>query len=282
MNPHGRVLEPEESKELLTGADGLIAGTERLDREVLSQAPRLRVIARVGAGVENVDLEAARELGIEVANTPEPPARAVAELALAGILASLRDLCAADRRLREGRWQKPMGRLLSGKTVGIVGTGRAGRMLVDLLAPFRCRLLAFDIAPDSEWAASSGVSYVSLEALLGSSDVVSLHVPLTDDTRGLLDRRRIESMQAGSILVNCARGGLVDEAALADNLRGGRLGGAYLDVFEAEPYTGPLTDLPNIVLSPHIGSYAAECRLEMEMQAAAAVIRALASERGRA
>lgn len=275
-NPHGRVLAPEESRALMVDVDALIAGTERLDRETLLCAPDLKIISRVGSGVETIDLEAARELGIAVATTPEPPAQAVAELALAGILASLRRLRAADRDLRSGRWVKPMGRLLAGKSVGVIGTGRAGRRLARLLAPFQCELLACDLERDVDWAASQGVRYVELEPLLESADVVSLHVPLTDSTRGLIDRTRIERMKPGAVLVNCARGGLVDEAALAENLASGRLGGAYLDVFEAEPYSGPLLEAPNTLLTPHIGSYAAESRLRMELEAAEAVIERLA------
>lgn len=267
LNPHGRQLESAETRELLAGASGLIAGTERLDREILAGAPELRAIARVGVGLENVDLEAARELGIRVTNTPNPPARAVAELALGGILASLRHLGPADRSLRRGEWRKPMGRLLAGSTVGIVGAGRAGRALVALLAPFGCRILAVDLEPDPAWAEANGVEHTSLEELLAASDVVSLHVPLTAATRHLIDRAAIAQMKPGAVLVNCARGGLVDEAALAENLKNGKLEAAFLDVFETEPYGGELIDLPDTLLSPHIGSYAAECRLEMELEA---------------
>lgn len=275
LNPHARKLEPHETRELLSGIDGLIAGTELLDRDILTGAADLEAIARVGVGLENIDLEAARELGIKVSNTPDPPARAVAELALGGILATLRQLAPADRSLRRGEWRKPMGRLLSGCTIGIVGAGRAGRALIGLLAPFGCRILAVDLEPDPAWALEADVELAAVEVLLATSDIVSLHVPLTPETRHLIDRDAIRRMKPGAVLVNCARGGLVDEAALAENLRSGKLAAAYLDVFEAEPYRGELIDLPNTLLSPHIGSYAAECRLEMELEAVANLIRAL-------
>lgn len=278
LNPHGRRLEPEETRELLVGIDGLIAGTELLDREILTAAVGLKAISRVGVGLENVDLAAARELGIGVSSTPDPPARAVAELALGGLLAVLRHLCPADRDLRRGNWKKPMGQLLTCKTVGIIGTGRAGRALIDLLKPFRCRVLAVDLNPDPVWAEEQDVEYTELEALLTESEVVSLHVPLSPGTRHLLDRQRIALMRPGAVLVNCARGGLVDEAALAENLGNGKIGGAYLDVFEAEPYHGDLIKLDNTVLSPHIGSYAAESRLQMELEAVANLIRDLAGD----
>ncbi len=281
LNPHGRRLEPKETLEFLVGIEGLIAGTERLDREILAAAVGLRAISRVGVGLENIDLFAARELGIQISNTPEPPARAVAELALGGILALLRHLCPADRELRRGNWNKPMGRLLSGSTVGIIGTGRVGRALIGLLASFRCRVLAVDLQPDSAWAEENSVEYTGIDELMTASDVVSLHVPLTHETRHLIDRRRIALMKPGAILVNCARGGLVDEATLAENLRSGNIGGAYLDVFETEPYHGELIELNNTLLSPHIGSYASECRLQMELEAVANLIRALAGDEAR-
>ncbi len=278
LNPHGRRLEPEETRELLVGIDGLIAGTERLDREILTAAIGLKAVSRVGVGLENVDLVAARELGIQVSSTPDPPARAVAELALGGLLVVLRRLCPADRDLRRGDWKKPMGQLLSGKTVGIIGTGRAGRALIDLLKPFRCRILAVDLHPDPVWAGEHNVEYTQLDTLLTESEVVSLHVPLSPETHHLLDRRRIALMKPGAVLLNCARGGLVDEAALAENLGNGKIGGAYLDVFETEPYHGDLIKLDTALLSPHIGSYASECRLQMELEAVANLIRDLAGD----
>ncbi|MDX1502281.1 MAG: phosphoglycerate dehydrogenase [Thermoanaerobaculia bacterium] len=266
-NPHGRRLERAETAALLAGADALIAGTERLDREILAGASRLRVISRCGGGLDNVDLEAARELGIVVASAPGPPARAVAELALAGILHLLREVGAADRNLRSGRWRKRMGRLLHRKTVGLVGFGRVGRRLAELLAPFEVELLVADPEPDRAAAERLGARYVELDELLARADVVSLHLPLTARTRHLIGASELASMRPGSVLVNTARGGLVDEEALAERLRDGALAGAYLDVFEREPYEGPLTGLSNVLLTPHVGSYAAESRERMEVEA---------------
>lgn len=280
LNPHGRRLEPAEARALLDGAAGLIAGTERLDRDTLGAAvPPLSIVARVGAGVDNVDLAAAAELGIAVRSTPEAPAAAVAELALGGILAVLRHAAAADRALRAGRWEKPMGRLLAGKTVGIVGFGRAGRALARLLVPFGVRLLATDPRPDAAAAAGAlGAEPVGLDELLAAADVVTLHAAAEPGAPPLLDRARLALLPAGAIVVNTARGGLIDEEALGELLRSGRLGGAYLDVFEREPYDGPLTGLDSVLLTPHIGSYAAECRLAMEVEAAEAVVRHFAKE----
>ncbi|MEM7482266.1 MAG: phosphoglycerate dehydrogenase [Acidobacteriota bacterium] len=275
-NPHGRKLTPDESRTFLADADALIAGTEWLDDGVLEAAPKLRVISRVGTGLDNVDLDAARRRGIAVHNTPDAHVPAVAELTLAGLLDVLRRLSWADRQVRDGRWDKPMGRLLAGKTVGIVGMGRVGRALRELLRPFGASVLAYDLRPDPSL---TDVSWLDLDSLLARSDVVSLHVS-SNDGGPLLGGDRIARMKEGAVLVNVARGGVVDEAALADALRAGRLGGAYLDVFENEPYEGPLVEFDSVVLTPHIGSYAAESRVRMEAQATATVIRHFAREDG--
>jgi D-3-phosphoglycerate dehydrogenase len=266
LNPHGRSLEPPELLDLLNGAAGLVAGTERISREVLAAAPSLRVISRCGAGCDGIDLEAAAELGIEV-RTTGGHAIAVAELTVAGMLDVLRRVTYADGLLRQGRWEKPLGRLLHAKTVGIVGLGRVGKAVVRLLKPFEVRLLAHDPMPDVAFAAEMGVEYVALDRLLEESDIVSLHLPYTPAVHHLIDRRRMASMRRGAVLVNTARGSLVDEQALYDRLSDGHLGGAYLDTFEREPYSGPLTQLDSVAMTPHIGSYAREARLAMEVEA---------------
>jgi D-3-phosphoglycerate dehydrogenase len=272
-NPHGRTLTADEARALLAGADGVIAGTETLTRDVLAAAPRLRVVSRCGTGLDSVDLAAARALGIAVLNTPDAHVDGVAELTLAGILAVLRRVPAADGGVRAGAWKKPMGRLLRGKTVGIVGLGRVGRALVALLQPFAVTVLACDPVEDAAFAAAHAVSYVPLDALLARADVVSLHAP--GGAGALLDAAAFARMRRGAIVVNTARGGLVDEEALAAALADGRLGGAFLDVFAREPYQGPLAAAPNAVLTPHIGAYAEECRLRMETEAAENLLRGL-------
>jgi D-3-phosphoglycerate dehydrogenase len=247
---------------------------------VLVRAPRLKVISRCGTGLDNVDLEAAAELGIQVRNTPDAHVDAVAELSLVGMLSALRHLGAADRSIRGGEWKKPMGRLLRGKTVGLVGLGRVGRRLVELLAPFEVEVLASDPRRDESMATQLGVRYVELDELLERSDVVSLHLPYGADVRGLLSEERIARMKANAVLVNCARGGIVDEEALCEALRAGRLGGAYIDTFEREPYCGPLTELSNVTLSSHIGSYAIESRVRMEREAVANLLDCLDNGKG--
>jgi D-3-phosphoglycerate dehydrogenase / 2-oxoglutarate reductase len=267
LNPYGRKLKPAESIELLADVDGVIAGVELLDRNVLCQAARLKVISRCGTGMDSVDLAAAAELGIRVYNTPDAHVDAVAELTLAGILNLLREVGRADRLIRQGTWQKPMGRLLRGKWVGLIGLGRVGRALVGLLRPFHVTILAYDPYPDEQFAHENHIRYCELPELLAGADIVSLHLPYSAANHHLLNRSNLERLKPGALLVNCARGGLIDEDALADRLRDGRIAGAYLDTFEQEPYQGPLAELDNVLLSPHIGSYATECRVRMEMEA---------------
>ncbi len=271
FNPHGRKLTKPETVELLRDADGLIAGTEALDREVLSQLPRLKVISRVGTAVDNVDREYAKERGISVFNTPDGPTNGVAELALGGLLALLRRIPQSDASVRRGEFSKPMGRLLRGKTVAIIGLGRIGKALVRLMQPFSVHILAVDPVHDDLFASQHAVRYVSLDEALPQADVFSLHLSGSTKT-ALLGAPEFAKMKPGALLVNAARGGWVDETALLEALRSGKLGGAYLDVFAAEPYKGPLSELDNIVLTAHIGSYALECRIGMEVEAAQKVI----------
>ena len=278
LNPHGRRLERAETIDLLDGVVGLVAGTETLDREILLAATELRAIARCGSGVDNVDHEAAAERGIAVHSTPEPPAEAVAELTLAGILGLLRHLPAADRSLRQGEWHKPMGHLLRGRTVGLVGLGRVGKRLVELLSPFVCPLLATDPVPDEWFAERHGIRFVELDRLLAKADIVSLHLAPRGESETLLGAERLALLRPEAILVNTARGGLVDEVALHDRLAAGKLAGAFLDVFADEPYYGPLRELPQVLLSPHIGSYALEARVRMETAATERLLAALGGE----
>lgn len=267
LNPFGRKLSVPESIDLMREVDGLIAGTEILNRDVLSQAPKLKVISRVGVGMDSVDLEAAKDLGIKVINTADAHVDAVAELALAGILDALRRITWADRQVREKKWTKPMGSLLRGKTVGIVGLGRVGKALVKLLQPFDNKFLAFDPVQDEVFAKNFGVQFLPLEQLLRESDIITLHLSYSGDLRHMINAERLALLKPGVVLINCARGGLLDETALRIFLLANPGASAYLDTFEEEPYEGGLIDLPNVVLSPHIGSYAREVRVQMEIQA---------------
>ena len=272
LNPFGRTLTEPEITALLGKhrPAGLIAGLEPLTRRVMEGAvSHLRVISRCGTGMDNVDLAAAKELGITVLNTPAAPAEAVAELSLGLILSLIRNVVAHDQMVRAGIWKKRMGLLLSEITVGIVGFGRVGKRVAAILRPLGTKVIATDVMPDHDWIAAHGVSLMTLPQLLATSDVVSLHLPYASgDLHQLMNAARIAAMKPGSFLLNTSRGALIDEQAVSDALHSGHLAGAAIDTFEQEPYTGLLLQAPNMILSPHAGSYARATRNRMELEAA--------------
>jgi D-3-phosphoglycerate dehydrogenase len=270
LNPHKRKLTPEECLCLYKDIDGLIAGTEALTAEVLKSARNLRVISRCGTGMDNIDLKAARQQGIKVFNTPDSPTVAVAELTVGLMLALLRHIPSGDRDIRAEKWQKRMGNLLQGKNVGIIGFGRIGQKVAELVLGFGAQVVYCDPAVNR-----ADYTRMPLDKLLSQADIVSLHLSGGVNNAPLLGDRELRSMKQGSWLINCARGGVVDEAALSQVLQEGWLSGAAADVFEQEPYTGPLAKLDNVILTPHIGSYAVESRVDMEVQAVKNLIKGL-------
>lgn len=266
INPLGRRLTELELADMARDVGVLIAGTEPITSTVMDRAPNLRLISRVGIGLDNVDLLAARERGIEVCYTPDAPAPAVAELTIGLMLAALRSIPQADRHMRDGRWQRVLGRRLGAVTVGIVGAGRVGSRVIRLLQAFGARVLANDLSPVP---GVDGVTWVSKEQLFAEADVISLHVPLTAMTRNLVDEAAIGLMRPTAVLVNTSRGGVVSETAVVRALRAGRLGAAAVDVFEIEPYHGELTGLDQCTLTCHMGSMSEDCRRQMEIEATA-------------
>ncbi|MCF8031907.1 MAG: phosphoglycerate dehydrogenase [Desulfarculaceae bacterium] len=267
-NPFKRKLTQQELLDLLPGITGIIAGLEPLNRAVMA-ASQLKVISRVGVGLNNVDLEAAAELGIAVRYTPDAPTIAVAELTLGCLLNLLRRVGEMDRSLHACRWNKCVGYQLTGRTVLLVGLGRIGLAVARLLEPFRVRLLGCDPAVDQ---APAGIELVSLQEGLAQADVISLHA---SGTEPILGPGELADIKPGAFLLNPSRGELVDEQGLVAALDQGRLAGAWLDAFWREPYDGPLTGYENVLLTPHVGSYSAECRLDMEMQAVDNLLEAL-------
>lgn len=273
-NPLGRVLTEEEIISFLVETEGLIAGTEPLTEQVLDESKKLKVISRVGSGLDSVDVEAAKIRGIKVFNTPDSPTNAVAELTIGLILNLLRSIGSSDRRIREGIWKEEMGSLLQGKKVGIVGFGRIGRRLAQLLEAFRCTISVYD--PFITQSQDDNVEYVnSLDILLEDADIITLHLPYSQENHHLFNKKMFELMNSNAIFINASRGGTVDEEALYECLKNGKIRGAALDTFEEEPYSGKLSQLENIVLTPHIGSYTKESRIEMEMEAVTNLLRGL-------
>ncbi|TAN45294.1 MAG: hydroxyacid dehydrogenase [Nitrospirae bacterium] len=269
LNPYKRTLSEGEVLEVCNGVVGIIAGTEPLRRDTLKALQELKVISRCGTGMDNVDVIAAENIGIKVYNTPDAPTLAVVELAVGMILSLLRNVREMDASVRNNRWEKVMGNLLNGKTAGIIGFGRIGRKLAEVLKYFGCIVVFHDISNAVE---SGGFDRVDLKDLLSRSDIVSLHV---SSKTLIMGEDEISRMKKGAWLINVSRGGVVDEGALYKSLKAGHLRGAALDVYEKEPYEGPLTGLENVVLTPHVGSYAVESRVEMEVQAVQNLLKGL-------
>ncbi len=272
LNPHGRKVSADEVVALAADADGIIAGTESLSAAVLDKLPGLKVISRCGVGMDSVDLDAAAGRGIRVFNTPEGPTLAVAELAVALILDLLRMVSAMDRNLRQGIWKKQMGSLLTGKKIGIIGFGRIGKKVAELLEPFSVELMYCDVVPQT---CTLSCGRKGLEEILGWADIICLHLSAQPECRPVIGAEELALLDHGAWLVNLSRGGVVDEEALYRALTTDRLAGAALDVFEQEPYAGQFTELPNVILTPHVGSYAREARIAMEMQAVENLIKGL-------
>lgn len=269
LNPHGRTLAEKEIGDMVIGRRpvGIVAGTEPLTRAVMSGGvPQLRVVSRVGTGVSNVDRQAAGELGIAVCNTPDAPTQAVVELTVGLALAVARRIAETDAIIRGGGWKKLMGSLIGGKTVGVIGAGRIGRAVGKAFAGgFGCRVIGYDpyLAEDT-WNDTGMKREPELDALLAQSDIITLHV---SGSALILGEKQFNVMKRGAIVLNVARGGLLDEEALAVRLADGRVGGAGLDVFSQEPYQGLLAGLHQTVLTAHMGSYARETRVRMEIEA---------------
>jgi phosphoglycerate dehydrogenase-like enzyme len=253
--PGGPQLTDDQLRAGLPGADAMIAGAEPMSAEMLDLAPRLRVIARTGVGYDTVDVAAATARRIAVTITPGTNHGSVAEQAFGLLLSITRDIVKNDRMIKAGGWDRNLVRPIRGQTLGLIGLGRIGRAMAARAAAFEMRLVAFDPVADPAFDARLGITRLGVEELLAVSDVVSLHLPLTRATLGLINRRTLALMRPGAILINTARGGLVDEADLYESVRDGHLAGAGLDVLCNEPPEpgNPLLTLDNVVISPHLG-----------------------------
>lgn len=267
LNPYKRRLTEDEVTSLM-GDDviGMIAGVEPLTRRVMDSAPNMVVISRCGIGMDSVDVETAAQKSIEVLNTPDAPTKAVAELTIGLILDVLRGISNQDRAIRQSKWERPMGALLGKKTLGLIGYGRIGQMVARYAEVFGARVIAHDPFSGQK---------TSFDELLSDADIVSLHIPYTTENHHIINAEALSVMKKSAILINASRGGLVDESALYDALKAGDIAGAALDVYEDEPYTGNLTELDNVVLTAHVGSYAKEARVEQEILAAQNLLNAL-------
>lgn len=261
-NLTGRKLQKDELLELAAEAVGIIAGTEIYDGSVLANLPNLKVISRCGTGVDNIDLLEASKRNIAVLTTPDAPSIAVAELTVGLMLDLLRGITLSDRLLRKGIWEKHMGFLLRGKRVGIIGLGRIGSQVARLLKSFNVHVAYYDVKKQK---GGEKLQWMRLEKLLGWADIVTIHC--SPGKKPILSANEIAMMRRGAFLLNLSRAENVDEDALYNALSSGHLSAAAIDVFKREPYDGKLRNLENVVLTPHIGSYAIETRIEQERQA---------------
>ncbi len=263
LNPFGKKMTEDQISELMDeNVIAMIAGTEPLTASVLSKAKKLKVIVRCGIGLDNVDIIAAYKLGIQVFNTPDAPTRSVAELTIAHILSLLRRVLESDRMIRDGQWKALMGSLLFQQTVGVVGYGRIGKMVSKFLQAFGAKVLVYDIFTQDK---TEDVEFVSKQELLMQSDIITLHLPYTSDNHHFINKDAISLIKRNAIIVNVSRGGLIDDVALHKAISEEKIAGAALDCFEHEPYSGPLINCKNVLLTAHMGSYAIQSRIQQEV-----------------
>lgn len=286
MRPEDAPLDPAQLAESCRDIEGLMATGVRVSEDVVAQAPRLRAVANVGVGYDNIDVAACTRRRIPVTNTPDVLTETTADLAFALLIAAPRRLVECDRYVRQGQWQSSKWELLwgsdiYGKTLGVYGLGRIGKAVARRARGFSMRVIYYDVVrPTAALEEELGVQFVDRETLLREADFLTLHVPLTPETHHLVGARELSMLKPTAFLINAARGKCVDEAALVEALQSKRLAGAGLDVFEHEPHVHPeLLSLPNVVLAPHVGSATAQTRLAMAMLAVENLVAGLEGRR---
>lgn len=276
INPIGRKLREDELAEMVTDFDVLIAGTEQITEKVMDRAQRLKLISRVGIGLDSVDLVAAQRRGILVSYTPDAPAPAVAELTVGLMLNLLRHIDTANSSMHRGEWHRYFGRRIGAITVGIIGVGRIGSRVLRHLSAFGSpRVLVNDLSPVQLELGSVRPECTDKETIYREADVISLHLPLTGDTKNMIRYEHLKAMKSDAIVINTSRGGIINEHDLARVLNEGHLSGAAVDVFEQEPYAGELGRLERCLLTSHMGSMSVDCRTRMEIEATEEAVRFL-------
>ena len=275
----GESSTPEFARALAASDALIVRSATRVDQAMLDSAPVLKVIGRAGVGIDNIDVEAATSRGIVVFNAPDANTVAAAELTMALMLSLARRVTAADRSVRDGEWDRArfQGVELRGKTLGLIGAGRIGGEVARRCRAFEMTVIVYDPYLTLDRARTLGVELVDLERLIATADVISLHIPLNEETEGLLDADLLGRVKSQAYLINASRGGVIDERALADALQEGRLAGAALDVFENEPLPldSPLRQAPNLVLTPHLGASTVEAQVAVALEVAHAIRSAL-------
>ncbi len=275
FNDAGTSLAGEELAQFLSGHDAVITALEKVDEALLKQLPDLKILSKYGVGYDMVDIAALRRRNIRFGWTGGVNKRSVSELVIASVIALLRHVPRGYREVLDGGWRQLQGRQLTGRTVGIIGCGHVGKDLAILLKAFDCNILANDILDFPEFYAQHGVTPVSLEELLARADVVTLHLPMDLTTANILSAERLALMRPDALLINAARGGLIDEGALVERLKTGKLAGAALDVLAVEPPEDTaLVSLPNVLVTPHLGGSSEEAVLAMGRAAIAGLMSA--------
>jgi len=279
INPLNRKLQEDELSELASDCEVLIAGTEKISDAVMANAPKLKLISRVGVGLDGVDLLAAERRGIAVSYTPEAPAPAVAELTIGMMLTLLRHVHVANAQLHRGEWQRHFGKRIPELTIGIIGVGRIGGRVLRRLAAFGSpRILVNDLLPKAHVADQLKLDWVDKETIYREADLISLHLPLTNKTKDMIRAPQLKQMKSDAVIINTSRGGIINEADLAQVLKDGHLSGAAIDVFENEPYSGDLCGIERCLLTAHMGSMSIDCRTRMEIEATEEAVRFLTGQ----
>ncbi|WGW00509.1 phosphoglycerate dehydrogenase [Vibrio sp. YMD68] len=274
INPLNKKLTEIELAGMVSDIDIIIAGTETISRKVMDNAPKLKLISRVGIGLDGVDLVAAKEKGILVSYTPDAPAPAVAELTMGLMLSLLRSIHIANKQLHDGNWNRIFGRRISEVTVGVIGAGRIGGRVIRRMEAFGSpRLMINDVSQKREIDKAYKVEWTTKEDIYKNADVITFHIPLSPHTKDLVKKEHLLMMKPDALIINTSRGGIVNENDLADVLESGHLGGAAIDVFEQEPYSGRLANIDNCLLTAHMGSMSIDCRSRMELEATQEAIR---------
>lgn len=276
INPYRKKLTEDQLSELVGDVDVIIAGTEPITDRVMARAANLKLISRVGIGLDGVDLMAAKRRGIRVSYTPDAPAPAVAELTLGLMLTLLRSVHVSNAQMHQGKWQRILGRRLAEVTVGIIGVGRIGTRVLRRTRAFGTPgILVNDIMPNYELNREFKLEWVAKEQIYKEADIISLHLPLTPLTKNMIRREQLTSMKSDAVIINTSRGGIVNEHDLYDVLNAGHLSGAAIDVFEHEPYAGKLAEIDRCLLTAHMGSMSVDCRTRMEVEATEEAVRFL-------
>lgn len=276
LNPFGRLMTKEEMIEHIADVDGVIIGVDPLDRDVLHAASKLKTIAKYGVGTDNIDLNTADELGISVTVTAGANTEAVADYTFALILGVARKLVETDQACRKLDWSKPSTIDVFGKTIGLIGFGSIGKSVAKRAQGFSMKVLAYDLYPDEAYAAANQIEYVSLERIMAEADFISLHSPLTDETHHMIGREELAQMKPTAVVINTARGGLIDEEALYVALKEKQIWGAGVDVFEEEPPSNKaLLELDNIIIGSHCAASTTDAVINMGVMSARNMIEKL-------